>query len=172
MMNKLNTELVTLDTSSIHNKGLYARVDIPEDTPIIQYIGRKITQKQADKLAEKQGETLIYLFELNDCDVIDGDTSDNLAKYINHSCDPNCYNDIIDDEIWIYAMRDIKKGEELSYDYGFQRQDWHKRPCRCGAKNCFGFLVARSYWSAIKRTKRYQTLTKQPHKSEPTGTNI
>lgn len=152
------TPWVRLEESRIHNRGLYAVRDIPEDTAIIQYVGPKITQKQADKRVEENGEDLIYFFELNSRYVIDGDVDYNLAKYVNHSCDPNCYNDIKKGEIWIYALRDIKKGEELSYDYGFERHDWHNRPCYCGSDKCFGFVVARNHWSGIRRTKRYQTL--------------
>lgn len=152
------TALVRLDQSGIHNFGLYAKTDIKEDSPIIQYVGDRLTQRQADKFAEKTGEELIYLFELNNRYVINGDVDYNLAKYINHSCKPNCYNDIIKGQIWIYAMRDIKAGEELSYDYGFSREGWQKRPCHCRMANCFGFVVARDHWSGIRRTKRYKSL--------------
>ena len=61
----------------------------------------------------------IYLFTLNKKTVLDGDTKSNTAKYINHTCDPNCEVDIIKGKIWIIATQDIKKGDELSYDYGF-----------------------------------------------------
>lgn len=152
-------KLAHLKTSKIHNKGLYTIQAIAEDTPIIQYVGAKISQKQADKIAQARPHACIYLFELNQRYVIDGDVDYNLAKYINHSCEPNCYTDIVNDEIWIYALRDLHKNEELVYDYGFQRSDWAERPCLCGAKDCFGFIVAQEHWNAIRKTKRYQRLT-------------
>lgn len=152
------TGLVILRESSIHNKGLYAKIDIPKGTQIIQYIGRRLTQRQADKVAEVHGESLIYLFELNERHVIDGNTDDNLAKYINHACEPNCYTENDGKEIWIHALKDIKAGEELTYDYGFQRAEWHERPCLCEKDSCFGFVVARKYWSGIRQTKRYQSM--------------
>ena len=152
--------LVTLKQSGIHNNGLYAKTAIKEDTPIIQYVGEKLTHKQANKRALSKKHELIYLFVLNNRYVIDGDVKYNLAKYINHSCEPNCYTNIVNGEIWIYALRDIKKGEELSYDYGFARPGWEQHPCHCGKKNCFGFIVAREHWSSIRKTKRYERLTK------------
>lgn len=154
-------KLVQLKQSKIHNFGLYAKRDIAEDTPIIQYVGEKMTHKQADKRVGDDEHELIYFFTLDDKYVIDGDVDYNLAKYINHSCEPNCYNDIHDGEVWIYAMRDIKKGEELSYDYGFHRSDWQHRICNCGMDDCFGFVVAHEYWPAIRKTKRYKQLKKK-----------
>lgn len=144
--------------SRIHNRGLHARCIIPEDTRIIQYTGEHISQQQADERVEHDEGHCIYLFELNDDIIIDGDTNDNIAKLINHSCEPNCYAEIDGDEIWILAGRDIQAGEELTYDYGFQRAGWHEHPCRCGSEHCFGFIVARRFWPAIRKTKRYQQL--------------
>ncbi len=72
---------------------------------------------------------------------IDGNVSWNPARLINHSCDPNCETEGDDDHIWIEAMRDIKKGEELSYDYCFDVDDYEEHPCKCGSKNCCGFIV-------------------------------
>ncbi len=151
-------KLYTQQSSSIHKRGLFAADFIAKDTPIIQYFGNKITQKQADKRVATDENACIYLFELNDKYVLDGDIAKNPAKYINHSCNPNCYSTIIDDEVWVYSLRDIQLGEELSYDYGFQRMGWQDHPCRCGAKACFGFIVAARHRAAICKTKRYQKL--------------
>lgn len=144
--------------SRIHNRGLHAKCDIPAETRIIEYIGERITEKEADDRVEADSGHCVYLFELEDDTVIDGDTDDNLAKCINHSCDPNCYSEIEDEQIWIMSLRDIKKGEELTYDYGFQRPGWEDHPCLCGTKDCFGFIVARPHRKAIAKTKRYQKL--------------
>mgnify|MGYP000235026101 FL=1 len=74
--------------------------------------------------------------------MLDGDTNTNTAKYINHSCDPNCDVDIIKGKIWISAIKDIKKGDELSYDYGFgYDKDFRQFPCKCGSKICCGYIV-------------------------------
>lgn len=147
--------------SRIHNNGLHARSYIAAETRIIEYKGEHISHREADRRAEKDSGHCIYLFELNDKVIIDGDTDDNIAKYINHSCNPNCYAEIDGDQIWILASRDIQAGEELTYDYGFQRSGWHEHPCRCGEKECFGFIVARTHWNAIRKTQRYQKLMHQ-----------
>lgn len=144
--------------SGIHHRGIYARTDIPEDTLIIEYLGEKLTQKQADKRAESEKKADVYFFQLNSRYTLDGDIDNNPAKFINHSCEPNCYSDVKKGHIYIYAQRDIKKGEELTYDYGFARPGWQDHPCLCGSKNCFGFIVAREHWAAIRRTKRYKSL--------------
>lgn len=152
------SKFVQIKASRVHAKGLYAKCAIAEDTPIIEYIGDKVTRKQAENSVSGSG--CIYWFELNQRYLIDGDVDENIAKYINHACDPNCYIDIIKHRIWVYALRDIKKGEELSYDYGFERTGWHERPCRCRSEPCFGFIVARGHRSSIQKTKRYQRLVK------------
>ena len=147
--------------SRIHNNGQHAQCDIPAETRIIEYVGERISHKKADARVEADEGHCVYLFELNDKVILDGDTDYNLAKYINHSCEPNCYSEIDGKHIWIMAERDIKKGEELVYDYGFQRPGWEDHPCHCGSKNCFGFIVAHTHHNAIRKTKRYQKLMKK-----------
>ncbi len=157
-MKKFENEYIRLKESKIHNIGLYAKKTVPEDTQIIEYVGERLTHAQADKRVDKHETKEVYLFQLDDKHTIDGDTDYNIAKYINHSCEPNCYTDIVDGRIWIYATRDIKRGEELSYDYGFPRDGWQDHRCLCGSDNCFGFIVDEKYWPAIRKTKRYQKL--------------
>lgn len=156
-----SNQLTQLKKSGIHNFGLTAKQDIPADTRIIEYVGKRITHKQADQHLDENPDDCVYMFAINKRYVIDGDVDYNLAKYINHSCDPNCYSDIINNQIWIFALRDIKKGEELTYDYGFQRVGWEQRPCLCGIDDCFGFVVSNEHWSSIRKTKRYQALSKE-----------
>jgi uncharacterized protein len=156
----MKNEYITVKRSKIHGKGIYAKRDIPAGTHVIQYVGEKITRKESDRrlVANEKAGKSIYMFELNSRYDIDGDVSWNPAKYINHTCTPNCHTEIIDKEIWIIAQKNIKKGEELSYDYEFQRDGWQNSPCRCLTRKCFGFIVARKHWSGIKKTKRYQAL--------------
>jgi uncharacterized protein len=120
--------------SKIHGWGVYALKDIKKGTDIIQYKGKKIFRKEGDKRStfqEKKGA--VYIFNLNKKYDIDGSDKGNGAQFINHSCSPNCetinYND---KEIWIQAIKDIKKGQELSYDYGFDIN------CRCNSRKCKG----------------------------------
>ena len=115
--------------SAVNALGLYAKQPIIANSRIIEYVGKKVTQKQAESIASENG--CIYLFELSQRYLIDGDVEYNSAKYSNHSCTPNCAIDIAKGRIWLEALRDIEKGEELTYDYGFDRADWYERPCRC-----------------------------------------
>ena len=128
--------------SGINNLGLFAKSDINKGEKVIEYIGRKFTHKQVEENDRFDNSKAIYLFTLNERYVLDGDTKTNTAKYINHSCDPNCEVDIIKGKIWIIAIKDIKKGDELSYDYGFGYDaDFRQFPCKCGSKNCCGYIV-------------------------------
>ena len=90
---------------------------------------------------------------------MDGDFKYNTARLINHSCDPNCEVDGVGLKLWIYAIKDIKKNEELTYDYGFSfDKDYRDFPCRCGAKKCVGFIVnSQSRWRIKKSKKRKYT---------------
>jgi SET domain-containing protein len=128
--------------SGINNLGLFAGRDIKKGEKVIEYKGRKFTHKQVEEDDRFDNSKAIYLFTLNERYVLDGDTKTNTAKYINHSCDPNCEVDIINGKIWIIAIKDIKKGDELSYDYGFGYDaDFRQFPCKCGSKNCCGYIV-------------------------------
>jgi SET domain-containing protein len=87
---------------------------------------------------------------------LDGDFQYNDARLINHTCNPNCEVAGKGLKLWIFALRDIKKGEELSYDYGFGfDEDFKQFPCKCRAKNCCGYIVREgSRWRIKKRKKQ------------------
>jgi len=145
-------------TSTIHGRGLYATTGIEKETNIIQYVGEKITKKESTKRAlewEEQaretGEGLVYIFELDDKYDIDGRLGDNPARYMNHSCDGNCEAINFDGEIWIVALKDIKKGEELVYDYGYDMEHFLDHPCKCGSKNCIGYIVREDQRAKVKK---------------------
>ena len=128
--------------SAIHDWGLFAMEKIEYGEMVIEYIGEVIRQKVGDlreKRYEKIGIGSSYLFRVDDDQIIDATMSGNLARFINHSCEPNCTAKIITVEnqkkIVIYAARDIEIGEEIVYDYKFPRED-DKIPCLCGAPNC------------------------------------
>lgn len=166
MKNK-NSKLKTLyivRNSSIHGKGVYAKRDIPKGTRIIEYVGRIVSSKEGERIAQehyekhkKTGGGAVYIFELNKKQDIDGDVSWNQAKYINYSCEPNCRYKIIDNHIWIISLKDIKKGEELSYDYGYDLQDYKDHPCKCNSKNCLGYIIGKRYRKKFERLKNNQS---------------
>ncbi|WOO40892.1 SET domain-containing protein [Rubellicoccus peritrichatus] len=159
-------KLWKLRKSKIHGNGLYAATDIESGAAIIEYVGEKIKKKESLKRcteweasARKTGEGLVYIFDLNEKYDLDGNIPNNPAKYINHSCDENCEAINEDDNIWIYASRDIKKGDELFFDYGYALEHFIDHPCLCGSENCVGYIVAKS-----RRKKLLSILKKQAAK--------
>ena len=148
-------KLYKIQKSKIDNKGLYASQDIRKGTKIIQYKGKIITTKQSDNSPKFDNNKAIYLFNLNKRYDLDGDFKFNTARLINHSCDPNC--EVLGEglKLWIYAMKNINKGEELSYDYGFTfDQDFRQFPCKCGSKNCIGYIVREGSRWRVRKIKR------------------
>lgn len=153
-------EYITVKESSIHHKGVFAKKDIPKETKIIEYIGDKISKEESDRRADEQllkaeknpdSEGMVYIFELNDEYDIDGNVPENDAKYINHSCNPNCKIEGDDEHIWIVAKKDIKAGEELFYNYGYDMEDFEDHPCLCGSANCIGYIVAEEHWPEVRK---------------------
>ena len=146
-------KLYRIKDSKIDKKGLYAKKDIAPGTRIIQYIGKLITKKQTENNDKFDNDKDIYLFNLNKRYDLDGDFKWNTARLINHSCDPNCEVEGKGLEIWVTSTRFIKKGEELSYDYGFGfDQDYKQFPCKCGSKKCCGYIVREgSRWRINKK---------------------
>lgn len=113
----------------------------------MEYVGPLITKKEAEKELNCHNE---YIFTLNDKYDIDGSVDYNIARFINHSCDPNCESDIKNDRVWLYSIRDIKEGEELTYNYGYDLEDFEYRTCECGAKDCVGFMVAEDDFDKVR----------------------
>lgn len=139
---------VWVGTSRIVGQGLFAAQDIKQDTRIIPYIGEKISK---DESTRRLVQGNVYIFTFNERFDIDGKTLKNTARYINHSCDPNCEVDVTSRTIWIVALRDITAGEELTYNYGYEVRDYMEHPCTCRAKNCCGYILDRQYWDLILR---------------------
>ncbi|KAL1654894.1 histone methyltransferase set1 [Didymella pomorum] len=146
---KKRKKLVKFDRSAIHNWGLYAEENIVANDMIIEYVGDRVRQRVADLREAKydmQGVGSSYLFRIDEDTVIDATKMGGIARFINHSCTPNCTAKIIrvdnSKRIVIYALRDIGKDEELTYDYKFEREmDATDRiPCLCGSIGCKGFL--------------------------------
>lgn len=107
--------------------GLFARIDIKKGTFVIEYTGEKITNEEADRRGGR------YLFNIDSKWTIDGKKHHNTARYINHSCRPNCESRISGGKVKIYAIKNIKAGEELAYDYGTEYFEEFLKPhgCRC-----------------------------------------
>ena len=128
-MNLMDNRFVIKKAGTGLGKGLFAAQDIKEGEFLLEYTGVKIPAKDAEEMTTR------YLFELDDTWTIDGSSRSNIARYINHSCDPNTEAEIRDGRIMIDAKRAIQKGEELTIDYDMEYYDEFIRPvgCKCGA---------------------------------------
>jgi SET domain-containing protein len=140
---------VRVGPSRIAGQGLFAGQDIKQGTKIIRYIGEKITNEESERRLDTGN---VYIFGLDERYSIDGSTPKNTARYINHSCDPNCHTEQFGRIIWIVAIRDIKAGEELTYNYGYEIDEEPAEPCHCGAKHCCGYILGPRYWDHLKET--------------------
>jgi len=148
------TRRLIVRRSPIHGNGVYAATDLSAETTLIQYKGRLITHAQADRHYGDGADTgHTFLFTLNDRYIIDANVDGNAARWINHSCAPNCraFIEEVDggrrDRVMIETLRKIRQGEELTYDYGITLDVPHTAKmkkiwaCRCGAKSCIGTML-------------------------------
>lgn len=154
---RAKSDLVEVRDSGIHGSGVFAVKDIPNEAEIIEYVGEYIDKEESEKRAwdqyakhEANNDAAVYIFNLNDKWDLDGNVPWNDARLINHSCEPNSEAVTDDDRIHIYAMKDIKAGEELFFDYGFDLESYEDHPCKCGSKNCVGYIVTQECWGELK----------------------
>jgi SET domain-containing protein len=143
---------VRFNESVIHGTGGFARCDIPAGTYIIEYVGERIDKAEAQRRCEADNR---YIFCIDDTWDIDGSVAWNPARFINHSCSPNCEAELDEEagRIWIKALRDIKAGEELSFNYGYDIDDFEEHPCRCGASACVGYIVAEEHFATVRQRR-------------------
>jgi uncharacterized protein len=139
--------LIVFKPSTIHGMGGFARRDIRRGKRIVEYVGLKLSKAKAQMALHQQN---VYIFTLDDTYDIDGSVEWNPARFLNHSCNPNCEVEIIRARIWIYALCDIKAGEELTYNYSYDFEDYEHRPCNCGAPNCVGYMVAEQFFDTVR----------------------
>lgn len=150
------TRRIVARRSPIHGNGVFAVDAIAKGEHVIEYKGTLMTDAEADKMYGDGGETgHTFLFTLNDEYIIDANRKGNTARWINHSCDPNCQalidesdsGDPRKDKVVIEAIRKIKPGEELTYDYGIVLDMPHTArlkkvwACRCGSPKCIGTML-------------------------------
>jgi hypothetical protein len=154
-----HTPLAVAKRSGIHGMGLFAVRDIKKGARVIEYIGHKIDKAEGDRRAEEASRRAQrdpkhahhYIFELNSRWDIDGGVSWNPARHANHSCDPNCVSDTVRSRIWIVALRNIRAGEEITFDYDFDLEEYEHHLCRCGGPSCLGYIVGKPYRSRLRR---------------------
>ena len=136
--------------SGIHGRGVVATEPIAAGQRLVEYVGERITNAEADRrypFNEDQPQHT-FLFSVSPRTIIDAASGGNVARFINHSCDPNCEAVIERGRVFIEALRDIEPGEELAYDYWFVLEEPHNKKnkelykCNCGSKKCRGTLLA------------------------------
>ena len=150
LANGKRVPLVVARASPIHGKGVFAARRIRKAARIIEYTGERVSHAEADRRYESKDplDNHTFLFIVDRRTVIDAGVGGNAARFINHSCEPNCETVIEGRRVFIYALRDIVPGEELAYDYLIQREDDDPPDveqvfrCRCGAAACRGTMLA------------------------------
>jgi uncharacterized protein len=143
--------LVSFRVSSIHGTGGFAKTDIAAGTWVVEYTGERIAKDESLRRCEAGNE---FIFALNDELDLDGSVPWNQARFLNHSCEPNCETDRIGERIWVIAARDIRAGEELTFNYGYSLEDYREHQCRCGATGCVGYMVAPEFHEHVKWQSR------------------
>ncbi len=137
--------------STIHGTGVFAKRAIPKGTRVLEYAGRRLPKAQLLAEAGRGERALTYVLNLDAETAVDGAEEGNDARFINHSCEPNCEVYIFDGTPYVYAMQDIPAGAELTFDYQLRSVTAHRLsqalsrelfPCHCGAPGCRGTLVA------------------------------
>lgn len=138
-------------TSPVHGNGVFAKKLIPKGTRIFEYTGLRVLKTDLVNDLANGLTSMNYVMNLNKVMAIDGERGGNDARFINHSCNPNCEVLYFNEIPYIYAMQEIHEGQELNFDYklGFdteatltaiQKREWF--PCNCGSGNCRGTLVS------------------------------
>lgn len=155
---KTTSPYLVIRNSRIHGRGGFARTGIPKGARVIEYVGEKVTKAESSRRADvplarhqkNKSHGAVYIFDLNKRLDLDGDVAYNTARFVNHSCDPNCEALNIGGRIWIVALRDIARGEEITYNYGYDIEDYEEFPCLCGRARCVGYILDEEHWEKMK----------------------
>jgi hypothetical protein len=146
-----SADLVEFKPSPIDGTGGFARADLPAGTRVIEYVGERIDK--CESLARcMRGESCI--FHLDEQWDLDGNVDCNPARFLNHSCSPNCDAELIDGRIWIVTIQRVVRGEELSFNYGYDLPDYREHPCRCGAPVCTGYIIAAEFFEHVRLNEK------------------
>jgi uncharacterized protein len=172
----MKNKYFAIRNSGVHGKGAFALKDIRKGTRLVEYVGENISPAESDKRYDdtnvKNHHT--FLFSVDNRKVIDATFGGNESRFINHSCDPNCDAIIEKRRVYIEANRTIRKGEELAYDYNYERtpkttrKDEKLYKCLCGAEKCRGtILSAKVTLPKKKKTASNKKKTKAKKKVGP-----
>jgi uncharacterized protein len=155
---RARTELIEVRDSKVHGRGAFAIAAITKGTRLIEYVGERVSHKEADRRYESKdaNDNHTFLFIVDARTVIDAGVDGNDARFFNHSCDPNCESVIENGRVYIETLRAAQPGEELTYDYQIQREADDPADidevfaCRCGVPQCRGTML----WPTKRKTAR------------------
>lgn len=142
---------IYLAPSPIEGIGAFAKTDLANGTRVTDYSGERITKAMSLRRCEAGNQ---FIFSIDDEFDLDGNCASNLARFVNHSCLPNCEAVLIEQRIWIVASRPIAAHEEITFNYGYDLEFYREHPCHCGAANCVGYIVAEECFSHLERFKK------------------
>jgi len=160
--------------SDVHGNGVFAVDDLAEGETLIEYKGEVISWKEALRRHphDPTQPNHTFYFHIDDGRVIDGNVNGNAARWINHSCEPNCEADEVNGRVYIKALRNIAAGEELNYDYGLIIDEPYtpkllaEFPCWCGSENCRGTLLTPKDEDEEKKKKKKARKKAEKKKAE------
>jgi SET domain-containing protein len=149
---------MALTSSSIHGLGAFATTDIPAGARVVEYVGEKISKSESLRRCELNNP---FIFALDADHDLDGGVEWNPARFINHSCAPNCEAVLEKGRIWVMALRAILAGEEITFNYGYDLEDYREHPCRCGTGGCVGFIVAEELFQLVRERSNNATICRK-----------
>lgn len=160
--------------STVHGNGVFAIQDLAEGETLVEYKGEVINWKEALRRHphDPAQPNHTFYFHIDDGRVIDGNVNGNAARWINHSCEPNCEADEVNGRVYIKALRNIAAGEELNYDYGLIIDEPYtpkllaEFPCWCGSENCRGTLLTPKDEKEEKKKKKKAKKKAEKKKAE------
>ncbi|RIX80588.1 SET domain-containing protein [Acidovorax cavernicola] len=165
---------IQMRRSDVHGNGVFAVQDLAEGETLIEYKGQVISWKEALRRHphDPSQPNHTFYFHIDDGRVIDGNVQGNDARWINHSCEPNCEADEVDGRVYIKALRNIAAGEELNYDYGliidepYTEKLLSEFPCWCGSEMCRGTLLTPKDEDEEKSKKKKKKAKKKAEKKK------
>jgi len=158
----LRHDLIEFRSSPIHGTGGFATGSIAAGSRVIEYQGERIGKQQSLERCIRGNHCIFYLDETWN---LDGNVDWNPARLLNHSCAPNGEAERIDGRIWIVARRTISAGEEITFNYNYDLENYREHPCRCGSSGCVGFIVAQELFGHVLAQSLLAAGTEAPSRS-------
>jgi SET domain-containing protein len=159
-------ENVRVGRSGVHGRGLFATRDLRKGAYVMEYKGEAVSKAEGNRRTDRQWDQgRVYTFELSRRRDLDGSIRSNVARLANFSCDPNCESENEGGRhVWIRALRPIRAGEEITYDYNFPLVE-PPPVCKCGAKSCRGYIVGSDHVDELKAWLAKQAAHKPERKA-------